>query len=113
MSGSIKVQNIGIEFMKGFDWIINFNKNNVYVKRNTNKIENVFNRRVAYFARVEKGKLCIILKEKSQTKYNLSDEVVSVNQIKVTSENICELQNLLNKTEDWNTLQLEVISSKQ
>ena len=113
LSGTIVGQNIGIEFMKGFDWIIDYNKSKVYTKRNANKIENVFANKITYYTRVEKEKLWIVLKEKSQTKYNLRDEVVSVGKVKVTSENICELQELLNKTEDWNTLELEVFSSKR
>ena len=43
------------------------------------------------------------------SKYNLGDEITSVNNQKVTPENICEMQDLLNKTEDWSTLNLEVI----
>jgi predicted aspartyl protease len=109
VSSSIKVQNMGINFIKNFDWIIDYSNNKVYVKRNQNKIESNFNRRVSYYAKAVKDKLIISTKEKSQTKYNLGDEIISVNGKKVTTENACEIQDFLNKTEDWNALQLEVI----
>ncbi len=111
VSTSIKAQNIGIDFIKAFDWLIDYNHNKVYVKRNQNTIESNFNRKVMYYAKVNREKLEIVVKEKSQTKFKLGDQIVSVNGQKVTKENQCELQDFLNKTEDWNSLQLEVISN--
>jgi len=113
VSSSIKVQNMGINFIKCFDWIIDYNNNKVYVKRNGNKIESNFNRKVSYYAKVTKDKLMISVKEKSQTKYNLGNQIISVNEKKITTENACEMQDFLNKTEDWNTLQLEVIPASK
>lgn len=113
VSNTIKAQNIGIEFIKAFDWLIDYNHNKVYVKRNQNEIESNFKRKVSYYAKVKAKKLEVVIKEKSQTKFNLGDEIISVNGQKVTAENQCELQDLLNKTEDWNTLQLEVISKSK
>ena len=37
VSSSIKAQNMGINFIKAFDWIIDYNNNKVYIKRNQNK----------------------------------------------------------------------------
>jgi hypothetical protein len=111
VSTSIKAQNIGIDFIKAFDWLIDYNHNKVYVKRNQNTIESNFNRKVMYYAKVNREKLEIVVKEKSKTKFKLGDQIVSVNGQKVTEENQCELQDFLNKTEDWNSLQLEVISN--
>jgi predicted aspartyl protease len=110
VSSTIKAQNIGIDFIKGFDWVIDYNNNKIYIKRNSNTIDNTFSRKVSYYSKAQnENKLLIIVKEKSQSKYNLGDEITSVNNQKVTPENICEMQDLLNKTEDWNTLNLEVI----
>jgi hypothetical protein len=111
VSTSIKAQNIGIEFIKGFDWLIDYNNNKVYVKRNQNKIESAFTRKVSYYVKANQDQLKIVVKEKSQTQYQLGDQIIAVNNQKVTAENNCELQDLLNKTEDWSTLQLEVIST--
>lgn len=109
ISSSIKSQIIGISFIKCYDWLIDYNHNKVYVKRNQNPIESKFNRRVMYYAKVESNQLKVIVKEKSQTKYHLGDKIVAVNNQKVTAENNCQLQDLLNTTEDWNTLQLNVL----
>jgi len=109
VSGSIKAQNIGIEFIKGFDWLIDYNHNKVYIKRNQNKIEDTFKRTVSYYAKVQEGKLLISVKEKSQTRFNLGDQIIAVNGHQVLPENICQLLDLLNKTEDWYTLKIEAI----
>jgi hypothetical protein len=83
------------------------------VKRNQNTTDSTFKRKVTYYAGVIDGKLEVIVKEKSQTKFNLGDEIVSVNRQKVTAENQCEIQDLLNKTEDWSNLQIEVLTSSK
>jgi predicted aspartyl protease len=110
VSNTIKAQNIGMTFIKCFDWIIDFNHNKVYIKPNSNKIEKNFNRRISYLAQAF-DKLRIVTKEKSQIQYQLGDEIISVNGKKVTAENNCELQDFLNKTDDWSSLELEVISN--
>lgn len=112
VSTSIKAQNIGIEFIKGFDWLIDYNNNKVYVKRNQNKIESAFSRKISYYVKADQDQLKIVVKEKSQTQYHLGDLIVAVNNQKVTAENNCEFQDLLNKTDDWSTFQLEVISAQ-
>jgi len=112
-SSSIKAQNIGIEFIKCFDWLIDYNHNKVYIKRNQNAITSNFSRKVMYYAKVNQSKLEIVVKEKSQTKFNLGDEIISVSGQKVTAANQCELQDLLNTTEDWNSLQIEVIPNSK
>lgn len=113
VSTSIKAQNIGIEFIKCFDWLIDYSNNKVYVKRNQNTADSTFKRKVSYYARVTDGKLAVIVKEKSQSKFKLGDVITAVNGNKVTEENQCEIQDLLNKTEDWNSLQIEVLSNSK
>jgi hypothetical protein len=113
VSTSIKAQNIGINFIKAFDWLIDYNHNNVYIKRNQNPIESTINKKISYYAKVNQDKLQIVVKEKSQSKHQLGDQIISVNGQKVTTENQCELQDLLNKTDDWNSLQLEVIPAQK
>ncbi|SCY55810.1 pepsin/retropepsin-like aspartic protease family protein [Flavobacterium caeni] len=107
LSGTIKSQVVGIQFLKGFDWIIDYSNNKVYAKRNHLKIEDLFLQRVQYQV-TAKDKLLVTLKERKQTRYNLGDEIVSVNGQKVTPENNCEWQAFLNKTEDWSAIDLQV-----
>ncbi|MEO5776513.1 MAG: hypothetical protein ABIQ27_06390 [Flavobacterium sp.] len=101
---------MGYGFLKGFDWIIDYKNNKIYIKRNSNqfttKISNdIFN----YVAFDQNDKLFVIAKQKKLTKYNLGDQIISVNEKQVTTENICEIQDLLNKTQNWDSLKLEVI----
>lgn len=112
VSSSIKAQNIGIEFMRGFDWIIDYNNNKVYVNRNQQPIASTFDKKIQYFAKVMDNQLQIVLKEKNQTSYAVGDAIVSVNGEKVTTENQCALQDFLNKTENWDTLSIEVNPKK-
>jgi hypothetical protein len=113
-SNTIKAQNVGIKFIKAFDWIIDYNNNKVYIKKNKEKIENDFIKyRITYYAKANNAnELKIVVKEKLQTKFNLGDQITSVNNTKVTPENICEMQDLLNKIQDWDTLSLEVITTR-
>lgn len=108
VSNSIKAQVIGMEFIKGFNWIVDYKNNKVYIKRNQNKVETDF-KKVTYYSKANNEKLVIVIKEKSQTKFNLGDQIISVNKNAVTPANICEMQELLNKTEDWNLLQIETV----
>ncbi len=113
VSTSIKAQNVGIDFIKAFDWLIDYNNNKVYVKRNQNTISSTFNRKIMYYAKVINEKLEIVVKEKSQIEFKLGDQIISVNGQKVTKENQCEMQDLLNKTEDWSSLQIEVLAQSK
>ena len=109
VSTTIKAQNIGIEFIKGFDWIVDYNNNKVYVKGNNNIIDFQFSRKVTYYAKANsENKLIVSVKEISQTKYKLGDEIFALNNQKITPENICEMQELLNNTEDWDSLNIEI-----
>ena len=87
VSTSIKAQNIGIDFIKAFDWLIDYNNNKVYIKRNQNPIESILNRKISYYVKVNQEKLQIVIKEKSQTQYQLGDQIISVDGQKVTAEN--------------------------
>ena len=110
VSGSVKAQLVGMEFIKGFDWIIDNDKNEVWIKRNEHAIPSDFTSRTTYRANTKHGKLYIALKEKSQTKFKLNDQIVSVNAIAITPDNACEYQEILNKSADWNSF--EIITAK-
>lgn len=114
VSQTIKVQNAGMKFIKGFDWIIDYNNNKVYVKRNLNKIDANFNKNVFhYITAVKEDRLFISAKQQQLKEFNLNDEIIMVNKQKVTPDNICQLQELLNSTKDWKTIELEVIPFKK
>lgn len=114
ISTSLGHQNIGMGFIKAFDWIIDYNSNKIFIKKNKNDVESKINKNVfSYLASEKTNKLVVYSKQKQLTKYNLGDQITSVNNHQVTTENICEMQNLLNNTQDWNALNLEVIPVKK
>jgi predicted aspartyl protease len=105
---------LGISFIKNFNWILNFNTGEIYVKKiseYSNQIDSNSYNKDYIFANIN-SKLLVGFKKliEKNSKFNVGDEITSINNQKVTEENICEMQDLLNNTEDWNTLKLEVIS---
>lgn len=108
-SQSIKAQNVGMGFIKGFNWIIDAKNKKLYAKKNTIEIDTKSNYSKKYFIVAENHKLKIMAKNALETKFNVGDEITVINNTKVTPENICEMQELLRNTEDWNSLKIEVI----
>ena len=104
---------VGISFIKQFNWILDFGTGSVYIKQLSefknedlsSEIENTKFKSIAL-----ENKLIIGFKNLSiKSTLNAGDEITAVNNQKVTPENICEMQDLLNKNEDWSTLELEVV----
>ena len=104
-------KNMGMEAIKQFNWFINFTTKEVFIKKNTVLSKEIKIKKV-YFTTINKDKILIIAKIKENNKYNIDDEITSINEQKVTPENICEMQDLLNKTEDWSALKIEIIPFK-
>ncbi|HLF51022.1 hypothetical protein [Flavobacterium sp.] len=102
------------QFIKKFNWIIDRKNKKVYCKAiNINKLNSVYKIPSRKELSGEKNeKLVVTFCIENVSKYNIGDEIVSINNQKVTAANICEMQILLNKTEDWATLQLETIPAK-
>lgn len=55
------------------------------------------------------NKILITFCIENESKYKMGDQITSLNNQKITPENICEMQEFLNKTQDWSTLNLEVV----
>lgn len=116
VNDNMHVNTIGIEFIKNYNWIFDFKKGFVYYKKSNNSItQNAFE--------VPKVNIqCISLNNKLlvgfisnfyQGNLNLNDQIISVNNQLVGPENICEMQTLLNSTQNWENLKLEVIPAKK
>lgn len=111
VSKTIKNQNVGIQFIKVFDWIIDYKNNDVLIRKNNNLVESENNKNAFQFITSidnETEKLVITAKQKNSTKFNLNDEIISIDNNAVTPENICEMQNLLNSTTNWDDLKIEI-----
>lgn len=107
-----KYNNMGLDFIKHFNWIVDYKNNKVYFKRNNNKYEKQdIIPKYKYLTMITNNQLIIITKLKSELNFNVNDQIFSVNNQKVTPANICEMQNLLNSTDDWNSLQIEVLTN--
>lgn len=111
VSTTLKNQNAGISFIKGFDWIIDYKNNDIFIRKNNIKIESENNMNAfQYMTSIDEdtNKIIVKAKQKSLSQFNLNDEIISVNNEVITNENICEIQNLLNRTPDWSTLKIEI-----
>lgn len=99
---------MGMKFISKFNWIIDFKNKKVYIKKNKNNFESNAVQNNSLQVAAINGELIIGFKNKSVQNFNIGDKIDSVNQEKVTSENICKMAELLNKTPDWNTLKIEI-----
>jgi len=105
-----KYNNVGLPFISQFNWIIDYKNEKVYFKKNS------FNDEISK-SPVKKqykatdngtGEIIIAYKLKELTEYNVGDKLLSVNGIKITKENECEILHLLNNTDDWKPLTIEI-----
>ncbi len=104
-------KNMGMEAIKQFNWFINFTTKEVFIKKNSVLAKEIKIKKI-YFTTISKDKILVIAKIKGNNKYSIDDEITSINDQKVSPENICQMQDLLNNTEDWSTLKLEIIPVK-
>jgi hypothetical protein len=85
----------------------------LFYKKNKNKIETEIKYKNHLYSYAVNEKLLVALKNSiTNSDFSIEDEIITVNSKKVTRENICEMQDLLNKTINWNTLNLDVIPAK-
>lgn len=109
---SSKESVLDLQFIKEFNWIIDSKNNKVYCKpidlKKLNSVYTIPSRTES--TGIIDDKILVICSVDNKSKYKVGDEIVSINSQKITSENICEMQNLLNKTDYLNTLNLEVLT---
>lgn len=104
----IVVSNMGMQFIQRFDWFYDRVKNDLYYKPRDVE-ENQFNIDQPYRVLVTNDGLMIvsrIVDDKNTLKFG--DIITSVNGEKITAENICYYNELLNNTLDWNQLEIEI-----
>lgn len=102
---------MGLSFIKNFNWIIDRKAGKMYFKPISGKqfYSQIINRKSVYVAAYQK-KLKIIFLNKSENKkqYKVGDEIISINNQSITPQNLCEMQNLLNTTENWEKLNVKI-----
>jgi len=100
---------IGLSFINHFNWIIDFQNKKLYLKKikefevdeSLKKIEGL-----TYKAMEFNNELLIASKKTSEKKYNVGDKILSVNDERITKANICEMQELLNNSSNWDDLKI-------
>lgn len=98
----VKRNLLGVGFMKNYNWVLDYKNGIVYAKKiSQNEAEYFLNK-----AFVENNKLFYGETYQEENKQSLGREIVSVSKVKVSPENVCEIQNLLNQTKDWGKLEL-------
>jgi predicted aspartyl protease len=105
ISKSLKRNLLGVGFMKNYNWILDYKKGKIYAKKNNSTDKLIYKSKS--FSKLNK----LIINYSDILKPG--DQIISVNNQKVTPENICEMQTLLNNTQNWETLKLEVIPAKK
>jgi len=102
--------NVGIQFIKNYNWIIDYKNEKVYYNSFKDSDLNIIEapKNNLNKCAVEDGELIIIqtLYQTESQIFKLGDQIVSVNDIPITSKNICSYSKLLNNS-DWNTLTIE------
>jgi predicted aspartyl protease len=102
---------LGLQFIKQYDWVIDFINKEVYFKKhevisdNQNLHALFYN--MSYFVAKEKNKIYINKVNEKFTKYKLGAIIKSVNGTLVTEENICEMESLVNSKPDEVVLEFE------
>lgn len=107
------VSRLGMGFIKGFNWIIDFDRREVFIQKNTLALDadNAF---PSFQVSAITSGLALTSKVKTCREYSLGDIVKSVNGRQVTSENICEIKQMLNACMSWDKfdIQTETIEKK-
>jgi hypothetical protein len=100
---------MGMKFIGKFNWLIDFKNKKIYIQKNKNLFESDANTDVnTYQVIILDEKLIIGFKNSKSIKYNLNDEIISVNNEKITLSNRCEMQKLLNTTLNWDEIEIEI-----
>jgi hypothetical protein len=100
-----KYNNMGIDFIKNFNWIIDFENKKIYFKRNKLEIiEKDIVPKYKYLCMIENEKLNIISVKTGINNYKVGQQIYSVNNKEITTSNICEMQFLLNNNANWDEL---------
>ncbi|XZF14958.1 hypothetical protein ACTHGU_02400 [Chitinophagaceae bacterium MMS25-I14] len=110
VSETIKLQNAGMGFIKGFNWIFDFKHKKVYVKENGIAMDKGLRKKHDFYAYAKDNKLFVRLRTTGSTAYAIGDRIISVNDTAVTETNICYLLQQLNQSPDWKAL--NVVTSK-
>ena len=107
VSDVIKAQNVGMGFIKAFNWIVDNKNKKLYIKKNSIAQDSVTEIAHEYYAFENVGKLFVMQRRVGSNDFEVGDEITKVNDEEVTSSNICAMWKLLNGNENWKTLKVK------
>lgn len=96
---------VGLGFLKGFNWIIDYKKKKLFCKKNSIAIDSNIMANDNKSSIIGNEILIVRVKHNSR-KYLLRAVITSVSGIMVSTNTICELQNILESSSNWDDLQL-------
>ena len=98
-------------FIKNFNWIIDYKNKKMYFKpigdSLFSKKEISSKPRILNFSE-KNGKIYILSVLKNETEYKPGQIISSVGGIKITHNNLCQTLKMLNETENWSNLNIEI-----
>ncbi len=107
---SLEHNNMGLKAISKYDWIISNRDSNLrmYARPHTTDVVKPFEAS-AYRVSTADGTLKILTRLiNGNEKFNVGDQIVSVNGEKITEENICHYYDLLTENKDWSGFEIEV-----
>lgn len=105
VSNSIQVQNVGLGFIKNYNWYIDFKNEEVYIKNLKTDFDISQINYQKYVVKIEDNKLIIAVKIKG-SELSVASVVIAVDNVYINSKNICYYKDLLNKRENWDDLNI-------
>jgi hypothetical protein len=116
ISNNINQSGVGMEFIKKFNFLLDYKNNNIYLQRNLNykhiATPTILNKKgFALINTQNKGIIVSAIKTGSQAemaKLKIGDQIISINNIKVNENNKCDVINLINMRNTNNTI-LEIV----
>ena len=107
LGSNLAHNNVGLQYIKRFDWIIDHYKERVYAKPHVADTMTMLKPR--YGISTADGTLRIMVRLiDGNERFKVGDRIVSVNGEKITEENICHYYDLLKENQDWSEFDIQV-----
>ena len=102
-----KDNRVGLGFIKGFNWIVDYKKKKIYYKKNNSALDsNIVQSQ--YKSKIMDDEIIVVEVKQNCRKYKVGDKITTVSGIEVNSENICKIQKLIDNSVNWDELLLVI-----
>ena len=98
---------VGLGFIKGFNWIIDYKSNKIYYKKNHTSIDsNILQK--DFTCKIIGSEIIISEVRQNSRNYKVGQTITTVSGNLVNTDNICSLQSILDKSAYWEGLDLKL-----